>query len=116
MTTNLKNNFYSRRKKEKEKFEVWIQTTFIIMLSFISVLLLYYVWIINVNATKWTSIQKLDIQMQQLILERENLDVKIAELESLWNIRSDADLELMEKAEDPDYLVIKEWVNYVYNY
>jgi hypothetical protein len=53
------------------------------MLSFISVLLLYYVWIINVNATKGTSIQKLDIQMQQLKLEKELLDVKIAELESL---------------------------------
>ncbi|MGB2110911.1 MAG: hypothetical protein ACPHY8_03280 [Patescibacteria group bacterium] len=78
------------------------------MLSFISVLLLYYVWIINVNATKGTSIQKLDIQMQQLKLEKELLDVKIAELESLSNIRSDNDLELMEKAENPDYLVIQD--------
>lgn len=116
MTTNLKNNFYSRRKQEKEKFQVWVQTTYIIMLSFISVLLLYYVWIINVNATKGTSIQKLDIQMQQLKLEKELLDVKIAELESLSNIRSDDDLQIMEKAENPDYLVIQDWVNYVYNY
>lgn len=116
MTTNLKNGFCSKRKQEKEKFQVGLQTTYIIMLSFISVLLLYYVWILNVNATKGTNIQKLNIQMQQLKLERELLDVRIAELESLDNIRSKQDLEMMEKAENPDYLVIREWVNYVYNY
>lgn len=116
MTTNLKSNFCSRRKQEKEKFQVGVQTTYIIMLSFISVLLLYYVWIINVNATKGTSIQKLDIQMQQLKLEREQLDVRIAELWSLGNILNTADMQIMEKTQNPDYLVIREWINYVYNY
>jgi len=44
------------------------------------------------------------------------LDVKIAELESLSNIMTDTDLKNMEKIEDTDYLVIKDDVQYVYNY
>jgi hypothetical protein len=47
-------------------------------------------------------------------MEKEILDVKIAELESLSNILQDEDLENMEKIEDPDYLVIKENIQYVY--
>ncbi|NCO31489.1 hypothetical protein GW891_01385 [bacterium] len=49
-------------------------------------------------------------------MEKEKLDVKIAELESLSNIMTDTDLKNMEKIEDPDYLVIKDDVQYVYNY
>jgi len=49
-------------------------------------------------------------------MEKEKLDVKIAELESLSNIMSESDLENMEKIENPNYLVIKNNVQYVYNY
>ncbi|MDF1682262.1 MAG: hypothetical protein P1U46_00345 [Patescibacteria group bacterium] len=41
-------------------------------------------------------------------MEKEQLDVKIAELESLSNIMNEVELENMEKIEDPDYLVIKD--------
>ena len=114
MTTNLKNNFYSQRKKDKDKFQVWVTSTYIIMLSFISVLLLYYVWMLNANATKWESIRQLTNQMEQLELERQRLDVRISEVDSLDNIKKDKGN--MEDVEDPDFLVIKENVNYVYNY
>lgn len=114
MTTNLKNNFYSQRKKEKDKFQVWVTSTYIIMLSFISVLLLYYVWMLNANATKWENIRQLTNQMEQLKLERQRLDVRISEVESLDTI--DQDRKDMENIENPDYLVIKDNVNYVYNY
>jgi hypothetical protein len=49
-------------------------------------------------------------------MEKEKLDVKIAELESLSNIMSESDMENMEKIVNPDYLVIKNDVQYVYNY
>lgn len=114
MTTNLKNNFYSQRKRNKEKYQFGVTSTYILMLSFISILLLYYVWMLNANATKWESIRQLDIQVQQLKLERELLDVRIADLESLDAILKEDNN--MEKVENPDYLVIKEDVNYVYNY
>ena len=115
ITKNLKRNFFSIRKDEKEKFNFWITSTYIVMLSLISLLLLYYVWILNVNATKWDSIRKLEIEKRHLLIEKELLDVKIAELESLSTILQDDDLQNMEKVVEPDYLVVKEWVNYVYN-
>jgi hypothetical protein len=52
--------------------------------------------------------------MEQLELERQRLDVRISEVDSLDNIEKDS-ID-MEDVEDPDFLVIKENVNYVYNY
>ena len=79
-------------------------------------MLLYYVWILNVNATKGYNIKELEIEKKQLLMEKELLDVKIAELESLSTILSDDDLQNMERIDNPSYLVVKENVQYVYNY
>jgi hypothetical protein len=49
-------------------------------------------------------------------MEKEQLDVRIAELESLSNIVNQNELKNMEKIVSPDYLVIKDNVQYVYNY
>lgn len=114
MTTNLKNNFYSQRKKDKDKFQVGITSTYIIMLSFISILLLYYVWMHNANATQWEQILQLTNQMKQLEMEKQRLNVRISEVESLDILEKNS--KGMENVEDPDYLVIKDNVNYVYNY
>jgi len=116
VTKDFSQNYFSKRKKEKEKFTFWVNSTYIALLSIISILLLYYVWILNVNATKWYNIRQLEIEKKNLLMEKEKLDVKIAELESLSNIMTDTDLKNMEKIEDPDYLVIKDDVQYVYNY
>ena len=111
---NFDSNFSSKRKKEKESFNFWITSTYITMITLIAWLLLYYVWILNVNATKGYNIRELEIEKRQLEIERELLEVKIAELESLSTILKDDDVKHMEKVENPDYLVIKEWVQYVY--
>ena len=115
ITTNLKSNFLSKRKKDKETLNFWLTSTYITLLSLIVCLLHYYVWILNVNATKWYNIRILEIEKRNLLIEKELLDVKIAELESLWNILGEDDIKEMEKVETPDYLVIKENVQYVYN-
>jgi len=107
--------FSSKRKKDKDSFNLWLTSTYLIMLSVISGLLLYYVWILNVNATKWYNIRQLEIERRELQIEKELLDVKIAELDSLSNILNKKDIKSMEKVENPDYLVIKEGIHYVYN-
>ena len=112
---NIKSSFFSRRKKERDSFEFWVKSTFIAMLSLIILLLIYYVWILNVNATKGYDIRELEREKRELSIEKELLDVKLAELESLSNISSEDDLENMEDARNPEYLVIKTWVQYVYN-
>lgn len=116
ISKNLRKNFLSKRKKDKESFDFWITSTYIALLSLISLMLLYYVWILNVNATKWYNIIELEIEKKQLLMEKELLDVKIAELESLSTILSDNDLQNMQKVEDPEYLVIRDDVQYVFNY
>ncbi len=60
-------------------------------------------------------IRQLELKKSNLLIEQQLLDVKIAELESLSTILKEDDLENMEKIENPDYLVIKEGVQYVYN-
>ena len=108
-------NFFSKRKKEKEKFNFWVTYTYVALLVIIILLFLYYVWILNVNATKWYDIIELELQKRNLLMEKERLDMKIAELESLTNIMNDSDLKNMEKVNDPNFLVIKDDVQYVYN-
>ena len=111
----IKSDFFSKRKKEKESVKIWINSTYIMLVSLIVLLLIYYVWTLNVNATKWYNIRQLELEKRSLLIEKELLDVKIAELESLWNILTEDDMKNMEPVEEPDYLVIKEWVQYVCN-
>lgn len=112
---NIKRSFLSRRKKAKEQDNFWINSTYVALVSLICMLLLYYVWILNVNATKWYNIRELEIEKKTLLMQKELLDVKIAELESLSTILKDDDLQNMDKIENPEYLVVKDDVQYVYN-
>ena len=109
-------NFFSKRKIEKEKFTFWVNYTFVSLLILIVALLLYYIWILNVNATKWYNIISLEAEKKNLLMESERLKMKIAELESLWNIMNDEDLKNMEKIDNSNYLVIKDDVQYVYKH
>ncbi len=108
--------FISKRWKEKQDIKYDISFTYVIMISFIFILLIYYIWIINANATKWFSIRQLEQEKKNLMIEKEQLEVKIANLESIDGIKNEnmESIENMENVENPDYLVIKEWVNYVY--
>ena len=108
-------NFLSERKKERIELEYGFNSTYLFMIGLISCLLIYYVWIINISATQGYNIRQLDIEKRNLTVEKQLLDVKIAELESLTNILNTNEVKNMEKVENPDYLVMKEWVNYVYN-
>ena len=49
------------------------------------------------------------------MIEKERLDVKIAELESITNIIDDWGSADMVPIQDPNYVVIKSDVQYVYN-
>lgn len=109
-------SFLAERKRNKEKLQFGYQSTYMILLGLIGFLLIYYVWILNANATQWFAIRDLENTQKQLKVELDRLDVKIAEIESSRSIESDETLKwIMEEYEDPDYLVIKDNVQYVYN-
>lgn len=109
-------SFLSKRKQNQDKLQFGYQSTYMILLGLIGFLLLYYVWILNANATQGYTIRELEDTQKELKVELERLDVKIAEIESSESIGSDKTLEsIMEEYQDPNYLVIKENVQYVYN-
>ena len=108
--------FVSKRKKAKQELTKWVNSTFVIMMGLIISLFLYYVWSLNANATAWYEIRELEREKNQLLSEKEIITVKISQLESSDNIDKDSDAkEDMEKVVEPDYLVIKQGVQYVYN-
>ena len=86
------------------------------MLAMIIVLLMYYLFTLNTSATRWYNIRDLERQRQELTIEKERLDTKIAELDSSDSIESEKSLINIEDARNPEYLVIKSDVQYVYNY
>ncbi len=112
--TDYNKNFVSKRKQNKDKFLLNIKSTYSILLTFVIALLLYYVWILNVNATKWYNIRQLEIEKRNLLMEKELLDVKIAELESLDSISNKKDTKNMDKVSQTDFLVVKNNVAYTY--
>ena len=108
-------NFLSRRKLNQEKLQFGYQSTYVALVSIISFLLIYYVWILNANATQGYTIRQLEKTQNELKVELDRIWVKIAEMDSLDSINSDDVFKNMEAIEDPDYLVIKQGVQYVYN-
>jgi hypothetical protein len=50
--TDYNKEFVSNRKLKKDSFLLNIKSTYSILLTVVVALLLYYVWILNVNATK----------------------------------------------------------------
>lgn len=117
-TSLLKNTakFLSNRNEENKSFASWLRSTYIIMSTLIWWLLLYYIWILNVNATLWYSIRELENEETNLMVEKDLLDVKIAELESLGAILSEEDVKNMEKVIEPEYVVVRNDVQYVYKW
>ena len=77
-------------------------------------LLLYYVWILNANATKGYTIKQLEETQKELEVELDRLNVKIAELDSLETMSSDELFQDMVPIEDPNYLVLKENVQFAF--
>ncbi|MDD5213491.1 MAG: hypothetical protein PHG82_03630 [Candidatus Gracilibacteria bacterium] len=108
--------FFSERRTTRENFKLDMTVTYILVLLFIGVLGIYYVWTLNVNATKGYNIRQLEIEKKNLSVEKELLEVKMAELESLDTIMKSDYVDYMEKTESPEYLVIKDNGGYAFNY
>lgn len=106
--------FFSQRKTTRENFKLWVNTTYILTLLFIWILWIYYVWTLNINATKWYNIRNLEIQKNNLAIEKWLLEVKIAELESLSNILKWDWINNMENVSNAEFLVVKDMKDYAF--
>lgn len=104
------------RKTTREEFKFNTNFTYILILFFIGFLWIYYVWTLNSNATKGYNLRKLEIEKRNLSIEKELLEVKIAELSSLSHLMKSSMLKNMEKIKSPEYLVYDDKNHYVFNY
>lgn len=106
--------FFSQRKTTRENFKLWVNTTYILALLFIWILWIYYVWTLNINATKWYNIRNLELLKNSLTIEKELLEVKIAEFESLSTLMKWDWVNNMEKVDKAEFLVVKDMKNYAF--
>ena len=109
-------SFLSSRRKEKQQLESGYQSTYVILMSIIAILLVYYVWIINANATQSYEIRNLENIGKELQNDLNRLESTISELDSSSNIGNSNISKEMESAKVTSYLVIQENKKYVYNY
>lgn len=108
--------FFSERKTTRENFKLGVNTTYILALLFIGFLGIYYVWTLNVNATKWYNIRNLELLKNNLTVEKKLLEVKISELESLSSLTKWEWINNMEKLGNAQFLVVKDMKWYAFNY
>ena len=107
-------NLFSERKTTRENFKIWVNSTYILSLLFIGFLWIYYVFILNINATKWYNVRSLEITKNSLSVEKDILDVKIAELESLSNLSKWEWAKNMEVVSNAQFLVVKDSESYAF--
>lgn len=100
--------FFSERKVSRENFKLSFTKTYILTLIMIWILWIYYVWTLNINATKWYTIRNLEIERRNLVVEENLLNMKIAEVQSLNNIFSDSIITSMQPVDSPKFLVLKD--------
>ncbi len=100
--------FLSSRKTSRENYRLSFRETYILALSLIGILWIYYVFILNLNATKGYNVRSLEIERKNYVFEENLLNIKIAESESLATLSRSPLVETMEQIENPHYLVLKE--------
>ena len=100
--------FFSERKTSRENYKMSFTNTYILTILMIWFLWIYYVWSLNVNATKWYQIRNLELERRTLMFEQNLLNMKIAEVESLNSISEENTTNIMESIENPNYLVLKD--------
>lgn len=110
-----KKQVYSNRKKRKDEMDFWVSSTFSYLIGFIVISFIYLIWSLNTWATQWYEIRDLERDKQNLLLQKETLETKIYNLESLETIEKSESKEQMEEIKDPDFIVIRNWINYAFN-
>ncbi len=74
----------------------------------IALLGVYYVWILNENATKWYNIRTLQSKNRELSFQENLLDIRIAEGQAVSVILTAPIVSMMQNVEAPTFLVTKD--------
>lgn len=108
--------FISERKTTRENLKMWVNTTYIMSILFIGILWIYYVFTLNINATKWYNLRNIELEKNALKVENNLLNVKIAEQNSLNSLTQCDGAKYMEPVNGAEYIVVKDLNNYAFKY
>lgn len=81
---------------------------YVVAISMIAGLGVYYVWSLNVNATNGYQIRKMELAQRELRFQENILDIHIAEAESMNVISENPRVKSMPSVEKPEFLVVKD--------
>ncbi|PID84340.1 hypothetical protein CSB09_01580 [Candidatus Gracilibacteria bacterium] len=100
--------FLSARKVAREHFRLSFTQTYILSIIFIACLGVYYIWLLNQNATKGFNIRTLQVESRELAFKENLLDIRIAQGKSIDAIMQSPIVLEMENVENPNILVQKD--------
>lgn len=99
--------FFSERKAARENFRFTFTQVYVVLIALISIFWVYYVWILNINATKWYNVRELQVKNRELSFQENLLDIRIAEGQSIGSIMGSQIIVSMEEVVSPHFLVLK---------
>jgi hypothetical protein len=92
----------------RENFRLSFTQAYILAIILIACLGVYYIWILNQNATKGYQIRELQSQYRELTFQENLLDIRIAEGKSIDAISNAPIVQSMQTVESPGFLVMKD--------
>ena len=99
--------FFSERKAAREHYRLSFTQTYILAIVMIALLGVYYVWVLNENATKGYNIRTLQVKNRELSFQENLLDIRIAEGQSIGTVMNSTVIASMQAVERPTFLVTK---------
>ena len=101
-------SFFSERRLARENFRLSFTQAYVLAIILIACLGIYYIWILNQNATKGYQIRTLQGQYKELTFQENLLDIRIANGKSIDTISNSPIVQSMQTVEAPTFLVMKE--------
>lgn len=101
-------SFFSERKVARENFRLSFTQAYVLAIILIACLGIYYIWILNQNATKGYQIRELQGQYRELTFQENLLDIRIAEGKSIDAIANAPIVHGMLTVESPSFLVMND--------
>lgn len=97
--------FFSERKVTREHFKMSYSQTFVLALFTIGVLLVYYAFLQNQNATQGYNVRTLQTTNRELVFRENLLDIRIAEGRSIDVVMGAEIINRMQNSQNSSFLV-----------
>jgi hypothetical protein len=98
--------FFSERQAAREHFRLSFTQTYVLAIAMIAALGIYYVWMLNQNATRGYNIRTLQVEYRNLSFQENLLDIRIAEGKSTDTILRSSTVAGMQNVDVSSFLIL----------